>query len=73
MARYYQVTDGEWIAPIRRGYRIGCCDCGLIHVVDFRLAKNRRGAQIQFRARRDETRTALARRRPDFACAPKAK
>ena len=25
----------DWIAPVMRGYRMQCCDCGLVHEIDF--------------------------------------
>lgn len=34
-----QVEDGEWVQPIRRGYLMQCCDCGVIHKINFRLQK----------------------------------
>jgi hypothetical protein len=43
-----QLTDGQWVSPIHRGYRLACCDCGLEHRMDFRI---RKGA-VQFRATR---------------------
>lgn len=55
----YRQRDGEWVQPIRRsGYKLGCCDCGLVHVVDFRVRKGR----IQFRAIRNRRATAAMRR-----------
>ena len=64
MARYKQVGPGEWQQPVRRGYKMGCCDCGLVHRIDFRiLVRNSRGARtVQFRAFRDERATAAVRR-----------
>jgi len=35
-----------------------CCDCGLVHVIDFRILNG----HIQLRARRHERSTAVARR-----------
>jgi hypothetical protein len=34
-------ADGwtKWITPIMRGYRLGCCDCGLVHNVRFRVLR----------------------------------
>lgn len=61
--RYQPVIDGDWIRPTPRGYRAACCDCGLVHVVDFRF---RRG-YVEFRVRRDAR--ATARRRQQFAIA----
>lgn len=48
-----------WIFPRRRGYRLGCCDCGLVHDIQFRL----QGRHILFRARRNNRSTALMRRK----------
>lgn len=57
--RYYQPSAGEWVQPIRRGYRLACCDCGLVHLVDFRTHKRR----VQFRVFRANRETAAIRRR----------
>ena len=43
-----------------RNFREQCCDCGLIHRLDFRVV----GGRIEFRTRRDNrAATAAARRR----------
>lgn len=34
-----QVIDGEWQLPIMRNYRMACCDCGLVHNIDFRILR----------------------------------
>jgi len=54
----------EWIQPIRRGYRMACCDCGLVHGINFRIVKYAAGkrAKVQFQAWRDERATAAKRR-----------
>lgn len=49
MARYAVAQDGQWIQPVRRGYKMACCDCGLVHKLDFRIKK----ARVQFAASRD--------------------
>lgn len=41
---------GEWTQPIENGYRMVCCDCGLAHLVDFRIEKGK----VQLRAFREE-------------------
>lgn len=56
--RYPQIKDGEWITPIHKGYKMICCDCGLVHDADFRFHKK----EIQFRVRRNNRSTALTRR-----------
>ena len=60
--KYEEPESGEWVQPVRRNYKLMCCDCGLVHNLDFRLVKTKRGAFIQFRAERDERATAGARR-----------
>lgn len=55
---YYKPVADEWIQPIRRGYRLACCDCGLVHDMDFRVLKGR----AQFRVRRNNRSTAMMRR-----------
>ena len=56
--KYYDVTDGEWIRPIKRGYKMMCCDCSLIHRMEFRIVDG----TIEYRVFRDERATAAARR-----------
>jgi len=48
--KFNKVKEGEWVQPCRKGYLFKCCDCGLIHKLDFRIIKNKRGCFIQFRA-----------------------
>ena len=50
--RYHPVQDGEWVQPRRENYYMKCCDCGLVHVLDFALIKHGRGKKIIFKARR---------------------
>ena len=58
--RYAPVTEGEWIAPIsHRGYMLACCDCGLVHRMNFRIIKGR----VQFQAFRSGRSTGQVRRR----------
>lgn len=49
---------GEWSRLRMRNFREQCCDCGLIHRLDFRIVDGR----IEFRTRRDDRATAAARR-----------
>jgi len=55
---YRPEVAGRWIRPVRRGYRMMCCDCGLVHTLDFRVLKRR----VWFRAFRNNRATAAARR-----------
>jgi hypothetical protein len=60
--RYRTAKSNEWIRPIRTGYKMMCCDCGLVHEIDFKIKKWGRGHKLIFRARRNERATAAARR-----------
>jgi hypothetical protein len=62
MAKYTEPQAGEWVQPVRKGYKMACCDCGLVHNLDFRIVETKRGKFIQFRAFRNERSTALMRR-----------
>lgn len=48
----------DWIHPLP-GYRMACCDCGLVHNFEFRI--DARG-QINFRASRNSRSTGQVRR-----------
>jgi hypothetical protein len=56
--KYKDVAAGEWIQPVSEGYGMCCCDCGLVHRLDFRVVDGR----VQIRARRDSRATAQRRR-----------
>lgn len=65
--RYPKIKENEdgwskWIQPKMSGYGLGCCDCGLVHKLEFRITKS---GKVQFRARRDEKDTLMLRKR-DF-------
>jgi hypothetical protein len=59
---YDKPEPGTWVNPVKRGYKIICCDCGLVHRFDFRHVRWGRGRKIQFRCWRDERATAAVRR-----------
>lgn len=37
--RFKKEKDGEWVQPKMRGYLMKCCDCGLVHKIDFRVLR----------------------------------
>lgn len=47
----------RWVQPVRRGYLMSCCDCGLVHRMDFRIWNGR----VQFRAQRAPRYTSVER------------
>ena len=63
MAKYIREKTNDdgwtrWVRPVIQGYRMSCCDCGLVHVMDFRV----RDGVPEFRARRDGRATGQTRR-----------
>ena len=56
--KYEEPKEGEWVQPVRKGYKLCCCDCGLVHSLDFRV----KNGKIQFRAFRDNRATGQIRR-----------
>lgn len=63
MRKMVTVKDGEWIQPTARRHLMACCDCGLIHKMDFRIRKGR----VQFRAYRAKKATRKWRRKRSSA------
>jgi hypothetical protein len=58
----------KWTTPKTRGYKMACCDCGLVHDFEFRAIKkgslkvDLRTIQIQFRVQRNDRATSAMRR-----------
>lgn len=73
--RYTRPKALEWVYPVMDGYRLRCCDCGLVHNVDFQVIKKSRtnkagyfvakpaAGWVSFRVTRNERATAATRRR----------
>lgn len=55
---YHHVQWGEWMRVRKRNFKEQCCDCGLIHRLDFRIVDG----HIEIRTRRDDRSTAAVRR-----------
>lgn len=66
--RYYSPKKWEWVQPIKRGYKMRCCDCGLVHTMNFRvvvqvvLKSGQIRHKVQFQAARNNRATAAVRR-----------
>jgi hypothetical protein len=56
--KYEEVKEDEWVRPIIEGYKMSCCDCGLVHKLDFKIEDGR----IWLKATRDYRATAAVRR-----------
>lgn len=37
--RFKQEFSGQWVQPRMRRYLMKCCDCGLVHRMEFRVLK----------------------------------
>ena len=68
----------RWVQPVMKNYKLGCCDCGLVHEMEFKVFKViKRKANgyvnlesvpasaflVQFRARRAAAYTRRERRK----------
>ncbi len=58
--KYEHIKDGEWVNVVARGHKNACCDCGLVHTIDYRLAGD--GA-FEIRFVRDTRATNALRRK----------
>jgi len=50
-----KVADGEWVQPEMTGYKMKCCNCALVHVLDFEIFNDDEGHYLKFRAKRLST------------------
>jgi hypothetical protein len=58
--KFKKIKDGQLVRPKMDGYLIGCCDCGLVHRIDFEIT---RMGILKFRAYRDDNSTKKLRKR----------
>ena len=58
MAKYDNVKPYEWIRPVMEGYKMACCDCGLVHKIDFKIEDGR----VWIKATRDRRATGQIRK-----------
>ena len=63
MAKFLVEQAGDdgwsrWVTPLMEGYKLCCCDCGLVHTMDFRVTDG----EVEFRVRRNNRSTAQVRR-----------
>ena len=55
---YHQMIDGVWLGVPKRGFKEQCCDCGLVHKLNFRIVNGKLEIQVY----RDERATSAVRR-----------
>jgi hypothetical protein len=39
MSKHYLVQANERVHPVMKGYMMSCCDCGLVHKINFTAVK----------------------------------
>lgn len=49
----------DWVRPVVEGYNMACCDCGLVHTLQFRTADD---GLPEFRVSRNNRSTGQFRR-----------
>lgn len=59
---YRLLEPNAWERPQHRDYRLRCCDCGLVHQMDFRIVRVQGRGAVEFRMRRNPRATAANRR-----------
>lgn len=69
MPGYQKVAKDEWVQPKMTQYRAACCDCGLVHQIQFRVLDTKtgkpvKGVKVQFQVSRHNRATAAIRRKP---------
>lgn len=55
---YPKLEDGDELRPQHRGFRLACCDCGLVHRINFRV----KDGQVHLKLWREKRATAGVRR-----------
>ena len=58
MKRYKIARAGVWQKVKLKGYRMQCCDCGLVHVLEFQVVDG----QVEMRGWRDNRATEGVRK-----------
>lgn len=56
--KYPKIKSGEWVRPVMKGYNMMCCDCGLVHTLNFKIINKR----VLLQAFRNNRATANTRR-----------
>lgn len=60
--KYKQIMAGEWARPTMKGHKMMCCDCGLVHQVDFKVIHWGKGHKVLLKSKLLKRATGQARR-----------
>ena len=72
--KYPYQEEGKWLRVVQEGFKFCCCDCGLVHKMDFRIVYDgvedvRIGeGRVEFRVFRDNRATGQVRRHLKNIC-----
>ena len=55
---FEQPREGEWLRPVKSSYVVACCDCGLVHTINFRITDS----DVEFQVFSAPRETKLLRR-----------
>lgn len=58
---YLEVEDGKWY-DVTEDSSLACCDCGLVHKIEYHVSKSPKGPRIWLRLTRDKRATGAMRR-----------
>jgi hypothetical protein len=61
--KYVRVLAGERIRQRMEGWKMACCDCGLVHLFKFKVVREGKRNAVEFVAHRDNRATAAVRRK----------
>lgn len=62
VSKFAEPEAGEKVYPAHRYYYMSCCDCGLVHKMEFGTVTEPKRISVWFRVWRDNRRTAAMRR-----------
>ena len=68
MTKQYEIEDAQkngwsrWIYPKKTGFNMACCDCGLVHILRFKLVDRPPGKAIFMQVKHNNRATAQIRR-----------
>ena len=57
--KFSKPGEGKWVQPVMNGYLMKCCDCGLVHRLNFRIVRGIRNGKyidrVQFQVFRHDS------------------
>lgn len=59
---YKTVQPGQWVCPPLRGWKLACCDCGLVHVINIDVVNHPDRSFVYVQFFRHNRATAAKRR-----------